>query len=117
MNLGAKAWFVSGLGAAAVLWRFPPDEYEFYPKCPVHEAFGLLCPGCGATRAASALLHGRFVEAMHWNALFVVALVSAAVYRVFARSSRRLGGNRTPGYAAGLGIAVAIGFGIVRNIP
>lgn len=44
------------------------------PACPIHEYFGLLCPGCGGTRAVVALLHGHLSEAVGLNALFVVLL-------------------------------------------
>jgi len=56
----------------AILYRFPPEQYSFYPRCPIHETFGLLCPGCGATRALAALLHGNLREAMRLNAWFVL---------------------------------------------
>ncbi len=47
------------LVAVALLLRFPPAQYAFYPQCPIHHSLGLLCPGCGATRALAALLHGH----------------------------------------------------------
>src|SRR4051812_20010867 len=53
---------------------FPPSRFAFYPNCPIHEYFGLLCPGCGATRACAALLRGHFVDALRQNALFVLLL-------------------------------------------
>ena len=67
-------------GCAAILLRFPPTAYSFYPRCPIHEYLHLQCPGCGATRALAALLHGRVAEAMHFNALFVVLLPVLAGY-------------------------------------
>src|SRR4051812_3951253 len=62
-----------GLGLA-VLFRFDPSRYPFYPRCLFHEVTGLHCPGCGATRALHQLLHGRVVEAMGLNAMLVAAL-------------------------------------------
>jgi hypothetical protein len=35
---------------------------------------GIYCAGCGATRALHALLHGRVLNALHDNALFISAL-------------------------------------------
>ncbi|MDP9340318.1 MAG: DUF2752 domain-containing protein [Acidobacteriota bacterium] len=76
--------------AAAVLYRFPPERYHFYPQCPVFRYLHMYCPGCGATRALAALLHGRLVEALHYNA-FVVLLLPPVVYfliRTYARILR-----------------------------
>ena len=63
---------------AGVLYFFPPGEHSFYPQCPFYRLTHLYCPGCGATRALAALLHGRLLEAAHFN-LFVVALAPIAL--------------------------------------
>lgn len=34
-----------------LLWKFPPTESSWWPKCIFHQLTGLLCPGCGATRS------------------------------------------------------------------
>src|SRR5690242_7027 len=64
--------------AAILLLRFPPAQYSFYPRCPVHDLLGLQCPGCGATRAIAAVLRGHFAEALHFNALVTLLLPFAA---------------------------------------
>jgi hypothetical protein len=66
-------------GALAVLYRFPPELYHFYPQCPVFRYLHMYCPGCGATRALAALLHGQLLQALHYNAL-VVLLLPPVVY-------------------------------------
>src|ERR1019366_9719004 len=53
---------------------YPPPRPSLYPACPIRQYLGIHCPGCGATRALAALLHGRFMEAMRLNALFVLLL-------------------------------------------
>src|SRR5258707_11656258 len=68
--------------AAILLQRFPPAQYSFYPRCPIHELFHLQCPGCGATRAIAALLRGHFTEAMRFNALITLLLPFAAAYGI-----------------------------------
>ena len=79
-----RVWVALAAGAAvagaAVLLRFPPAVYSFYPRCPIHEYLHLQCPGCGSTRALAALLHGHVAEALHLNALFVMLLPFLAGY-------------------------------------
>ena len=120
-----KAWFIrlvplAGVLAGALLWAFPPETSRFYPLCPFNQATGLLCPGCGATRALSALLHGRFADALHWNALVVCLLPMLAGYVIAAllRSNDR----RSPVWPAVprpaiiLLVGVAFGFAVIRNL-
>jgi hypothetical protein len=101
-----------GLGAAMLL-LFPPEHYGFYPRCPFFEATGLLCPGCGGTRALAALLRGDFVGAWHLNGLVVSLLPFAAAYGLL----RLLRGEaRVPrGVWVGLGLVVGV-FGVWRNL-
>ena len=69
--------------AAATLYRFPPELYSFYPVCPIHQFLHIDCPGCGTTRALSALLHGHLVAAIHFNALTtLIGLPLAFAYAV-----------------------------------
>jgi hypothetical protein len=60
-------------GASAFLYAVDPNRHAVYPQCPLYNATGLYCAGCGATRAIHALLHGRVLEALRDNALFVSA--------------------------------------------
>jgi hypothetical protein len=60
--------------ASAFLYAVDPSRYAVYPQCWFYRTTGLYCAGCGATRALYALLHGRGLEALHDNALFVAAL-------------------------------------------
>jgi len=68
------------VAAAAVLYRFPPQQYSFYPRCPFFALTGRYCPGCGATRAAAELLHGHFRSALHFNAAMVLLLPLLTAY-------------------------------------
>lgn len=61
-------------GATAFLYAVDPNRHAVYPECLLYNATGIYCAGCGATRAAYALLHGRVLEALHDNALFIAAL-------------------------------------------
>jgi hypothetical protein len=80
----ANALLVAALLACVSLLLRPT---EFFPPCPIHRLFGLECPGCGATRALVALLHGRWIQALRLNALFVLLLPCAFAFA--AESYRR----------------------------
>ena len=70
MALGACAC----AGASALIYALDPSRHAIYPHCLLYKSTGIYCAGCGATRAVYALLHGRVMEALHDNALFVAAL-------------------------------------------
>jgi len=95
-----------------MLLLFPPERYGFYPRCPFFEATGLLCPGCGGTRALAALLRGDIVGAWRLNALLVSLLPFAAAWGVL--QLWRVEVKVPRGIWVGLGIVVGL-FGIWRN--
>jgi hypothetical protein len=106
------------LGVGLLVW-FPPDHYGFYPRCPIFEATGLLCPGCGGTRALAALLRGHFVEAVRWNAL-VVGMVPLALLYAASMGLRVLRGEAgwvgvPAGVWMGLGVIAGV-FAVLRNL-
>lgn len=121
MNVATKlrAVALASLTGAAVLYRFPPDQYHFYPQCPILKYLHVYCPGCGATRAASALLHLRITEALHYNALVVLLVPIMVVYFAAAywKATRDevFTWPRVP--AAGLAalLVMSIAFGVARN--
>ncbi|MBP5531121.1 MAG: DUF2752 domain-containing protein [Lentisphaeria bacterium] len=75
-----------------------------------HKFTGLYCPGCGNTRALSALLHGRIGESLRNNLLLIPTLAVLTV----AAARPGIGLNRF--FAWGFA-AVVILFFILRNIP
>jgi hypothetical protein len=68
------------LGGLAVVYRFPPTEYSFYPRCPIYLTTHWLCPGCGSTRALHSLLHLDIQSALHYNALFTLLFPLACLW-------------------------------------
>lgn len=56
------AWVRSGVGS-----------------CFWFDHFGVLCPGCGGTRALVSLLHLDFVQAFHFNEAFTCGLYPALI--------------------------------------
>lgn len=120
-DLARAAWPAAFmiLGAAPLV-VFPPTQYSFYPQCPIHYYFHILCPGCGTTRALAALLHGSFTEALRLNALTTlmvpIALMYAGMYyrRVLSREPvALLQPSPATIYAT---LAVAAVFTIGRNL-
>ena len=73
-----KLRFITGASAAAflcalaVVYKFSPTEYAFYPRCIIYSTTHWLCPGCGSTRALHSLLHLDLQSALHYNALFTL---------------------------------------------
>jgi hypothetical protein len=61
-------------GASTFLFAVDPTHHAVYPQCFLYNATGIYCAGCGATRALYALLHGRILEALHDNVLFITVL-------------------------------------------
>jgi hypothetical protein len=121
MVLGACAC----AAASAALFAFDPARHGFYPSCLFHRATGLYCPGCGATRAAYALLHGRVLEAAQDNLMLLAALplVSYLAGRWLAQAWRRqawpevaIEPMRWSVWSAGF-VALMLAFMVVRNLP
>ena len=100
---------------AALLYFVPPASSAYYPRCLFHSATGLLCPGCGATRALAALLHGHLFDALRLNALVVLLVPLAALYLVLAL--RRTDWPRIPVPVTSALLAVAVLFTVFRNLP
>jgi hypothetical protein len=119
-TLRAAAPLMLIAAVAAVLLRFPPEQYSFYPQCPVYLMLHLQCPGCGGTRALAALLHGRLQEAIHFNGLITLMLPlvtgygSICYWRFVQRKPLRL--PQIPPAALYAGLAVATIFTVQRNL-
>jgi hypothetical protein len=107
--------------AAILLLRFPPEQYSFYPRCPLHDLLGLQCPGCGATRALAAALHGHFAEALHFNALVTLLLPFAAAYGILCYSRllqrKPLRWPQPPPAIVFTAVTLAAIFTVIRNLP
>jgi hypothetical protein len=120
MFFGGMLLALVALGGGAVVFFFDPTQTPFYPQCAFHNLTGLNCPGCGATRAVYALLHGRWLVALRDNALFLltgVALALRAGYRGLDHLRHRPLRTWVPTSALIPWLVVALFFGVMRNLP
>ena len=103
---------VLGAAACVILLAVPPGSAhaKWLPKCMFHQLTGLYCPGCGATRALSAMLHGDVKASLHNNALLFPLL--ALIVFLLMKPETSL---KRP-FAVTI-VAVVLGFTILRNIP
>ena len=117
------SWWLgaAGLSGLALVWWQSPGGQVFYPRCLLYVTTGWQCPGCGATRATHALLHGHLLEAWQFNAMWV--LLSPLVLWTYLAWLVNETWNCQWFQPLGtrLGIALMLGslagFGLARNLP
>jgi len=100
-----------GVVVCVLLHFYPPgQEGSFWPKCFFHELTGLLCPGCGSTRALYAYTHGDILRGMHCNLLlpFMIAFFAAVILKPELRFNRV--------FSVSL-FSVVLLFTLLRNLP
>jgi hypothetical protein len=109
----------TAVGIGAMVFFFNPSTHGFYPVCLFHSLTGLNCPGCGATRALYALLHGNFLLALKDNALFVLTFLVLAIWsaRFIFRKMRNQPAtfNVLPKFLWAF-LVIAVVFAVVRNL-
>jgi hypothetical protein len=106
--------------AFAYVGSVDPNQPGHYPVCPLLQATGIYCPGCGGLRSAYAVVHGDLGTAFGANALAVIGYgvfaVVWAVWLVRAISGRRFALVLRSAYWWPLG-GLLLAFTVVRNLP
>ena len=90
--------------------------------CLFYELTGLYCPGCGAGRAAIALLHGHIREALGHNPLLFLLGVPCGVllaleYLRFVFPGLGLRKAVLPAWAGDAALGLILAFWLLRNLP
>jgi hypothetical protein len=100
------------MAAGILLLLVPPGSphSKWLPKCMFFQWTGLYCPGCGATRAFSALLHGDIRASLHNNLFLIPGGLMLTILIVKPEISLKRPVAVTIA-------AIVIGFTILRNIP
>ena len=112
-----------GLGAGVwVLYHFVLQNRIPRMPCFFDQVFGIYCPGCGGTRALTALLHGRLLLAVWYHPLIPYAAAICGGFMV-TQGLERLGVRHVKGWryhnwylGAGVGLIVLnfIGKNVLR---
>lgn len=98
-----------------MLYTYPPESSAWYPRCVFKAATGYECPGCGSTRAAHHLLHGRVGQAFRLNPmLFLMGGVMLAAAPSLVRGNQPRFITR-PWFGWGT-LIVVMTWWIVRNL-
>jgi hypothetical protein len=109
------------ISGAIYVFYFEPGKTGFFLLCPFRWITGIICPGCGSTRALHQLLHGNLAAAFLLNPLFVVAL--PFLIWGFLRYSKNAFQQKIPNRNAlapkylYLIFIVVVSFWIFRNTP
>ena len=67
MGLAALGCVAVRLGILQILGGLPP--------CALHRLTGYYCPGCGGSRAVTALLHGEILTSLYYHPIVVYTVV------------------------------------------
>ena len=92
-----------------ILYKFNPESYGCYPRCPLFMLTGLQCAGCGTARAAHALIHGNIPRAIAFNPILVVAVPLLLLLLLKPKWAY----NRYVGWGVGV---VVFGYSAWRNL-
>ncbi|HEY5560911.1 MAG TPA: DUF2752 domain-containing protein [Clostridiaceae bacterium] len=107
--------------AATYLYYHSPFQKNIYPSCIFRAFTGMYCPGCGATRATYALIHGNILLALKYNLFYMLCipfilylLISLLDIKINGKSIYKVNFYEREAYIV---MGVILGFWILRNVP
>lgn len=107
-------------GAAWLLYRFFLEAFLPEAPCFFSEIVGIYCPGCGGTRAAEALLHGRLLQALWYHPLVPYGaligggfMLTQGIHRLGVRCVR---GWRYHNWYLYVAVAILLGNFLLKNV-
>ena len=109
------------LAGSVYLYLFEPGKTGFFPPCLFRALTGLMCPGCGSTRAMHQIVHGHFAAAFMLNPLFLLA-IPFLLYALIRYSLGVMRGevprsNQLPASYIYALFVIVVSFWIFRNTP
>lgn len=72
---------------------FPMDFGQFLMPCMFHQVTGLYCPGCGGTRAAAALVQGKWLLSFFYHPIVPYTAV-IYIWYMASHSIQRFSGGK-----------------------
>lgn len=117
-RVGSWSLVALALGGAAFLYLHNPFEQPL-TVCVFRLLTGLLCPGCGMTRAAYLILHGHIPEGLAMNPFVLMLPVVAAL--IFCELSPYLIGRKVKAPSIPMPALIVVGvawlaYTVLRNI-
>ncbi|MFT5424076.1 MAG: hypothetical protein ACI89L_001868 [Phycisphaerales bacterium] len=111
------------VGGLVLVALRPPEKVGWLPDCPSRAIAGVLCAGCGSTRAAHHLLHARVETALGYNPVAViigppVLMIGLWQLGVFACRGRWPGSRvRLPAWTGWAVLVALLLWSVLRNLP
>lgn len=107
------------IGLLVLLILYSKIVFDIGVLCPLHEIFGIDCPGCGGTRMAVALINLNFYQAFRWNPLLFLTLPICGViyiWQVYTYVRYNKLWDKLDTFLIGYLIVIGF-FTILRNMP
>lgn len=76
-------WLLAAvITAALIIWIFGDSWLKVMPECAFESVTGLYCPGCGGTRAVTALFQGHFIKSLIYHPAVPYTFIVYCVFMI-----------------------------------